>query len=554
MKRWVILLAASLSWAVVNAAESGYQAWVVVPGGPFHGVHGLAFGPDGALYAGDIMGSTLHRVDVATGDHSAAVPSPLGLADDVAFAPAGTPYAGTLVWTGVAVGKLYARAPGGEPRVLADNLPSINTVGFAPEGRLYATQIGRSKTLWSVDLSGKTPPTKLWDDTGGLNGFVIADDGYLYGPQADLGRVIRLDLNTLAIEQVADGFDWPTAVEMDARGLLYVLDFDGGTVTRLNKNTAEKTVLAQLESGLDNMAMGPPDGPHADKLYVSSIGANGIYEIDLVTNALRTVVAGHLTAPGGVTVLGAGTNTRVYIADMWSLRAVNPGTGALDYVIPIDGRGAYPATVSRGRLDERDVLITGSWFTGSVQIIDPATGSILRTEKGFAAPYDVALLDDGSLLVAQAGAGEVTLIEADGSRQTLAPGFDSPAGLALAGQTVYVTDAGAGTVLAVNLNNRQVRAIAKGLQQPEGIAALPDGTLAVVDSAAQVVYRLDPASGERSVILADAQLGLLAPDPLPTAWIFNGIAAAPNGTLFLTCDRNASLIALHPGEPGNQPE
>ena len=146
-------------------------------------MHGLAFGPDGALYAGDIMGSTVHRVDAETGYHRAAVQSPLGLADDVAFAPEGTPYAGTMVWTGVAVGKLYAKAPGGEPRVLADNLPSINTVGFAPDGRLYATQVGRSKTLWSVDLSSNTPPRKLWDDTGGLNGFVIAPDGYLYGPR-----------------------------------------------------------------------------------------------------------------------------------------------------------------------------------------------------------------------------------------------------------------------------------------------------------------------------------------------------------------------------------
>jgi YVTN family beta-propeller protein len=527
---------------------------VIVPAGPFHGVHGLAFGPDGALYAGDIMGATLHRVEVATGSHQAAVPAPLGLADDVAFAPAGTPYAGTMVWTGVAVGKLYAQAPGGKPRVLADNLPSINTVGFAPDGRLYATQIGRDKTLWSVELSGQTPPKKLWDETGGLNGFVIAEDGYLYGPQADLGRVIRLDLETLEIEPIATGFDWPTAVEMDARGLLYVLDFNGGTVTQLNRDTGEHTVLARLESGLDNMAMGPPQSPYANKLYVSSIGANGIYEIDLVTGVLRTVVAGQLTAPGGVTVLGAGPETRVYIADMFSLRAVTPATGQVSYVLPVHGQGGYPATVSHGRLGGRDVLITGSWFTGSVQIIDPMGGAVLRTETGFAVPYDVALLD-GSLLVAEAGAGQVTLVDGDGDRQALAAGFEFPAGLALAGeQTVYVTDAGAGTVSAVDTQTRDVRAVANSLQRPEGIAVLPDHTLAVVDSAAQAVYRLDPVTGKQSVILANASVGLMAPEPRPATWIFNGLAAAANGTLYLPSDVNASLMALSTVEPAKQAE
>ncbi len=541
-----MLLTAALS---CSASASEYHAHTIVPPGPFHGVHGLAFGPDGALYAGDIMGATLHRVEVATGSHQPAVPAPLGLADDVAFAPVGTAYAGTMVWTGVAVGKLYAQAPGGEPRMLADNLPSINTVGFAADGRLYATQIGRDKTLWSVDLSGQTPPNKLWDQTGGLNGFVIAEDGYLYGPQADLGRVIRLDLQTLQIEPIATGFDWPTAVEMDARGLLYVLDFNGGTVTQLNRDTGEKTVLARLESGLDNMAIGPPQSPYANKLYVSSIGANGIYEIDLVTRALRTVVAGQLTAPGGVTVLGAGPDARVYIADMFSLRAVTPATGQVSYVLPVNGQGGYPATVSHGRLNGRDVLITGSWFTGNVQIIDPTSGTVLRTETGFAVPYDVALVE-GSLLVAEAGAGQVTLVDREGGRRAIAAGFEFPAGLAPATEhAVYVTDPEAGTISLVDTKTRAVRAVANSLQRPEGIVVLPDRTLALVDSGAQAVYRLDPATGERSVILANAAVGLIAPEPRPATWIFNGLATAANGTLYLTSDVNASLLALATAEP-----
>ena len=130
MKMRIFLLALGLVGAFAGAAEAGYKARVAVPAGPFHGVHGLAFGPDGALYAGDIMGATVHRIDVATGNHRPFVKAPLGMADDVAFAPAGTPFAGTMVWTGVGVGKLYAQSPGGEPRVIATQMPNVNTVFF----------------------------------------------------------------------------------------------------------------------------------------------------------------------------------------------------------------------------------------------------------------------------------------------------------------------------------------------------------------------------------------------------------------------------------------
>ena len=146
------------------------------------------------------------------------------------------------------------------------------------------------------------------------------------------------------------GFAWPTAVEMDDQGLLYVLDFNAGTVTLLNKDTSYKNIIATIEPGLDNMAMGPKNFPYANKLYVSSIGKNGIFEIDLNTKALRTVAAGRLTAPGGVAVLGTGDATRVFVADMFSLREVNAAKGVLKNLINVDGMGIYPSSVHAGKL------------------------------------------------------------------------------------------------------------------------------------------------------------------------------------------------------------
>ena len=176
------MLALVLCCLSQGAAADRYSGRKLVAPGPFHGVHGLAFGPDGALYAADIFGSSIHRVDAATGKHRAVVGPPLGNADDIAFAPAASAHAGTMVWSGVSVGKLFAKTRRGKPRLIADNLPGINAVGFAADGQLYVTQTGRrNKALWRFDLAGKREPEKLWEG-GGLNGFAISADGYLYAP------------------------------------------------------------------------------------------------------------------------------------------------------------------------------------------------------------------------------------------------------------------------------------------------------------------------------------------------------------------------------------
>ncbi|MDX2144299.1 MAG: SMP-30/gluconolactonase/LRE family protein [Rhodospirillaceae bacterium] len=537
-------------------AEAAYRARLLVPAGPFHGVHGLAFGPDGDLYAGDIMGSTVHLIDVATGKRRVAVGAPLGMADDVGFAPAGTPFAGTMVWTAVAVGKLYAQAPGGKPRVIAENLPSVNTVGFAPDGRLFVTQTGpANQTLWQVDLSGQTPPKKLWDQTGGLNGFVIAPDGFLYGPQADLGRVIKLDLNTMAVSVIAEGFQWPTAVEMDSKGLLYVGDFDAGTVTQLNKDTGEKVLIATIEPGIDNLAMGPAGTPWADKIYASSITRNGIFEIDPVSKAMRPVVAGqraegHLTVPGGVAMSSDGKT--IYVADMFALRAVDAQSGQVRTLIPAGRASPYPSNVNITRMGERDVMVITSWFSGNVILADSTSRDATEIHSGFAMPTAAVMRADGTIVVAESGAKRLTVLGPNGSRATLDGVFEQPMGIAQdVDGKLYVSDAATGRLVEVDLTASTWRNIGVGLKRPEGVAMLPDGRVAVVDSGDGQVWAFDPTqtntdAQKAAEIVSRLSVGLIPPAPMPETWVFNGIAAAPDGTVYLPSDIQAALYVLHP--------
>ncbi|MBT6960825.1 MAG: gluconolaconase, partial [Rhodospirillaceae bacterium] len=91
-----------------------WRTETVVTGLPVHGVHGLAFGPDGDLYIGSVMGQSIVRLDVETGLMEDVVGAPLGEADDVAFGPDGS-----MAWTALNQGELRLKENDGTIRTVA---------------------------------------------------------------------------------------------------------------------------------------------------------------------------------------------------------------------------------------------------------------------------------------------------------------------------------------------------------------------------------------------------------------------------------------------------
>ena len=77
-----------------GASAQTYEVTKLVPGSAFHGVHGLGIDKSGRLFAGSVAGAALYEVDRNNGTAKIAVPSPEGMADDIAFAPDGT-----MAWT-----------------------------------------------------------------------------------------------------------------------------------------------------------------------------------------------------------------------------------------------------------------------------------------------------------------------------------------------------------------------------------------------------------------------------------------------------------------------
>jgi sugar lactone lactonase YvrE len=509
------------------ASAQTYEVTKLVPGSAFHGVHGLGIDKSGRLFAGSVAGAALYEVDRANGTAKIAIPSPEGMADDIAFAPDGT-----MAWTGFLTGDLYARKGDGPVKKLASGLPGINSLAFRKDGRLYATQVFLGDALYEIDVEGVKPPRKIMEKMGGLNGFEFGPDDMLYGPLWFKGQVAKVDVDKAELSVVADGFKIPAAVNFDSKGNLFVVDTALGQLVKVDPKTGAKKMVAQLKPSLDNLAI-----DDKDRIFVSNMADNGIQEVDPETGAAKQVIIGKLSLPGGIGVVSDGGKDTIYIADVFAYRTVDGATGEVSEPARMHADGVtleYPMSATA---NGDDVLLS-SWFTGTVQLIDRKTGKTKEMLHDFKAPHDAVKLGDGSILVNELGSK--SLVRASGEhgkdRTVLIGGLEGPVGLvAGSGGTVYLTEAFAGRVSKVEANGGKT-VVAKDLKGPEGIALAPDGKLIVAEVGAKRIIQIDPANGTVTEIAANLPIGLpAAPGGLPSN-IPTGVGVGATGVIYFSSD------------------
>lgn len=518
-----------------GASAQTYEVTKLVPGSAFHGVHGLGIDKSGRLFAGSVAGAALYEVDRNNGTAKIAIPSPEGMADDIAFAPDGT-----MAWTGFLTGDLYSRKGGGPVKKLASDLPGINSLAFRKDGRLYATQVFLGDALYEIDVEGVKPPRKIMEKMGGLNGFEFGPDDMLYGPLWFKGQVARVDVDKAELSVVADGFKIPAAVNFDSKGNLFVVDTALGQLVRVDPKTGAKKMVAQLKPSLDNLAI-----DDKDRIFVSNMADNGIQEVDPETGAAKQVIIGKLALPGGIGVVSDGGKDTIYVADVFAYRTVDGATGEVSEPARMHADGVtleYPMSATA----KGDDVLLSSWFTGTVQLIDRKTGKTKEMLHDFKAPHDAVKLGDGSILVNELGSK--SLIRASGEhgkdRTVVVGGLEGPVGLAAgSGGAVYLTEAFAGQVSKVEANGEKT-VVAKDLKGPEGIALAPDGKLIVAEVGAKRIVSIDPTSGAVSEIAANLPIGLpAAPGGLPSN-IPTGVGVGATGVIYFSSDLENAIYRV----------
>jgi sugar lactone lactonase YvrE len=519
----------------IGAWAQTYEVTKLVPGSAFHGVHGLGIDKSGRLFAGSVAGAALYEVDRANGTAKIAIPSPEGMADDIAFAPDGT-----MAWTGFLTGDLYSRKGDGPIKKLASGLAGINSLAFRKDGRLYATTVFLGDTLYEIDVEGVKPPRTIMEKMGGLNGFEFGPDDMLYGPLWFKGQVAKVDVDKAELTVVADGFKVPAAVNFDSKGNLWVVDTALGQLVRVDPKSGAKKMVAQLKPSLDNLAI-----DDKDHIFVSNMADNGIQEVDPETGAAKQLIIGKLALPGGIGVVSDGDKDTIYVADVFAYRTVDGTTGEVSEPARMHADGVtleYPmSATAKGN----DVMLS-SWFTGTVQVIDRKTGNTTEMLHGFKAPHDAVKLGDGSILVAELGSKSLLRVSGEHGkdRHVVIGGLEGPVGLVAGpGDTVYVTEAFSGQVSKVESNGEK-SVVAKDLKMPEGIALTPDGMLVVAEVGAKRIVQIDPVKGTVTEIAANLPIGLAgAPGGLPTN-IPTGVGVGASGVIYFSSDIENAIYKI----------
>lgn len=530
------------------SAPREYSQQFLVAGSWFHGVHGLAFNKDDQLFAGSVVGQTLYRVQVDSGEVDRVIDPPMGMADDIAFAEDGT-----MAWTAFLLGKVYIRKPNGKTIEVANGMGGPNALAFGKDGRLFVSEVFIGDALYEIDLKNVDKPDfkpfprselrRIAEKLGGLNGFEIhRDDGFLYGPLWFKGQIVKINLETGNTEVIAEGFKTPAAANIDPqnRDNVYVVDTGTGGIWSVSLTSKAKKLVASMKPGLDNLAF-----DSRGRLFVTSMTDNGIYLVDKQTGAHKTIVEGKLAVPADLAVVSEGGRDTVHVADVFSYRTVDGQGGAVHDVIRVHGEThAYPIGISVG---PRHVLLT-SWFSNTVEKVDRKTGKLVASLGEFAAPVDAIEVADGTLYVAELGSSNLVKVSADGKeRSIVVKDLRGPVALARGkDDLIYVTEIAAGAVAEINVATGGRRVLADGLAGPEGIAIGPDGRLFVAEVGQKRVVAIDPATGARTVVASNLDIGLAPYPGGPPGLVPTGIAVGASGAVYVSSDIRNALYKLTP--------
>ncbi len=536
---WTTAAASLLLSACAGFGPGRPASWAapqpLVAPSSFTGVHGLAVDKQGRLLAGSVVGNAIWEVDRSTGTAKILVGGPDGQADDIAIGPKGE-----MAWTNYLTGAVRIRDNDQQPsRVIASGLPGLNSLAFDPRnGKLYATQVFLGDALHELDPSGAKPPRLIAKDLGGLNGFEVGPDGMIYGPLWFKRSVARVDPADGSVSVISASFDTPAAANLDGKGNVWVIDTATGELSRVALDSGARQVVATLASALDNLAIAP-DGT----VYVSNMADNGIQAVNPDTGAVRQLTRGGVAVPAGIKLDG----NSLWVADIFTLRKVDLASGAVTDVKRMHAVGndmEYPFSVGLGG----KTLALASWFTGTVQLIDRATGKTQTMLHGFKAPYDALPLDDGSLLVAEIATGSITRASGDnfGTRVPLASGLAGPVQMVLGPDGgLYVSEA-AGNVQRIDLKTGAKTQVATGLALPEGLAFTPWGSLVVAETAAGRLTELDLANNLRRTVADQLPIGLSAGPGMPPPYVPTGVAVGADGSVYFSADRNNAIYRIQP--------
>ncbi|WP_255306304.1 hypothetical protein [Streptomyces sp. Wb2n-11] len=511
---------------------------------PLWGSNGVAFGPDGRLYAAQFLAGRISAVDTATGDVETVVPAdgPVQSPDDLAFAPDGSMYITDLV-----PGRVWRRSPQGAYTLVCDQVEVPNGITCVGD-RLFVNEMRMNGRLLELFPGSGGSPRVLTEGLALGNAMQLGPDGHLYYPHMVTDQVWRIPPDGGEPELVAEGVHEPVAVRFDRAGVMMVLSRGrAGIVTRIDLHgTGSRSVVTSGLAGLDNAAFDAEN-----RMFVSSFASGGITELH-PDGRTREIVPCGLDGPFGVTVDLAGT---VYAADHY--RVAGPEGGAAGGP---DGVTTHVLRPFAHGISAAGGLLHLTSQYGEVSTYDPGRGTTRVRASGLRQPMGVCARPEGGLAVAEAGAGRVLALDENDTVTVLAEGLGRPVDVAFDAEgRCYVSDERLGAVLRID--DGHTVTVADGLDAPQGLTVRGDEVFAV-ETGSRRLRAVSLTTGEHRIDAEDLPVGPppgTGPRTQPALFThgmpgvprpFAGLTAAPDGSLLLSANGEGTVLRLSPRSPG----
>jgi sugar lactone lactonase YvrE len=517
--------------AASPAAAEGWRLERLTAPSRLFGANGLRTGPDGRVYVAQVTGSQISALDLGTGlvDTVSAKGGDIIAPDDVAFDSSGNLYA-----TEVMDGRVSVRDASGRSRVLRDDLPCANGITVHND-RLFINECRDGGRLMELDR-GTGAQRILLEGLPSPNAMEVGPDGLLYYPLMVANEIWRVDPDGGEPQRVAGDLGVPDAVKFDSEGFIVSTQVASGQVLRIDPRSGEQTLLAQLTPGLDNLTFVD------DRVFVSNFTGE-ITEI-LGGGETRTVLPGGLNWPLDLAI---GDDGDLYVADGTYLYVVG-SDGALQTVGMLFSPG-YPGFL-RGLAPAGPGTFVVATSGGQIARYRPGDGETDYLADGFDQLYGVAIGPGDAIVFAELGTGRVHSLRS-GTVEVLASGLQDPVGVAFDPNGIpLVSESGAGRVVRLA---GATETVVDGLQRPQGIL-VADGMLYVVDAGAKEVIAVDLNTAARHTVASGLPVGPppgVEPKPLKGMPPFSGpqgpfagITIGPDGTLYVSADGDGSVLAL----------